>query len=1509
MSEKRRFRAKKAVKRLAGALITLVIGAIAGVLILTRTSAGQGYLMGQALSRIEGMFNGEITVSGVRSPGLHRGVRLLGLRLVAPDGSPILAVDSAEAAYSIRTLLSGEVALAGVTLWRPRLTITKRALGERFNLMAFLEGEDSPVVELGGEGESARASVRFLLDEVEIRDGTVEVRYPLTEPPDPGSRLMTEPGADGQSFHRVFSFRGIDGHFDGVVVADPDVEGIRMNVTGLTFEAEFFEESIQVQDFDGTVAWSGSQILFEAETVSLLGGTAMGSVQVDLVEGSIPDLTVDAVLDGIDLAELRWLEPRLPEGRASGRLAVQLGSQGLRTSWSGARLAIGGGQIETDGTLSQGSGELLAVEDVTLAVSGVSVSVLEEFTPGAFPLEGRLSANLDVSGTMDSLVVSGQMDLLDPGMGRTSGEIDGVLHLRRPRGVTGMTARLTALNLGLVNRVAEGLMLDGSVNLEIRADGRLENGLRVAVVTTFPGSGSPEPDSEESYFSLGGSLIEVDGEVRINLDGDFDALSIAGVVRDESPLSRLGPVRGTVHAEGFLRDLVLRGEIFTEGGRLTLESRFDARSPSTSYRVHGEAYDFDPLEVAPWLPPGTVLSGAYDLSGEGRDLRTAEVVGTMRLRESRFANLTVDTASIELRLSDGVVTIDDVQGRIGGVTVEGAGQIVVAGGGGPEVFRVSFATETLEGLRPLVRAGDVIAGDTLTALERQILEFEGVDLDTLPTLSEVLVSGSMTGELTIGGSLEKLSITGRAALENVFYLGNRVGQAELSFSATGLFSPELEVSAQIDAGAISVLRREFDSVSVNVRYREPNGNVNMYLVRSPEESYSGLLAFEEEGDVRTLHLDELVFRFPGERWNLGGPATISWDRDGLTVRDFRMRRPGVGGMRFRAQGRIPFDGEADFRLEAEALDVRWVARLLQLDEVLEGVVDLQLEVVGTDDEPVMDLVFSTEGFRFRDYVVDRLEAEVAYADRTAVGDVALWTDSIQVLTLSGAVPMDLAFNAVEERFPEEVIDLVVVSDRLPLSLVMAPFPGYEEVEGTISGRVDVGGTSRSLAPQGQITLEGGGAFLDGVGVRYEELAGTLDWFPDGRLEVDMSARATGTAVVEGTVSLTTVLDPGFDLAIHFDDFQALDRRDATGRVSGDLRLEGSFSRPVVSGDLFLDGGTLFYEEFQRAAEVADLFFERAAGMSDLSALDASDFGSLPIIAGGNPFLQNIRLENTTLTARRDNWIRSEQMNVELEGQVDLLYDRQTQDLALVGDLQAVRGSLGFGPRGLRKQFQLDGGTVRFLGTPGINPDLDLTASQPVRTPEGDRLTIIAEVTGTLISPQIVLRSDEGGFTEDDLLSYLWFGRPTYALTSDQSEAVGAGLAVGLNTFSSGLGTVVAQGLGLDFLDYLSITQRDLGSRASLGANNVRGALGMTVVETGLYVADDMFLTLIFRPVSTEGSLIQSSGIRFEWVASRGYTLQTYFEDQFLRSRAVGFGDFGIKTKKGLGLSIFRDWAY
>jgi autotransporter translocation and assembly factor TamB len=67
-----------------------------------------------------------------------------------------------------------------------------------------------------------------------------------------------------------------------------------------------------------------------------------------------------------------------------------------------------------------------------------------------------------------------------------------------------------------------------------------------------------------------------------------------------------------------------------------------------------------------------------------------------------------------------------------------------------------------------------------------------------------------------------------------------------------------------------------------------------------------------------------------------------------------------------------------------------------------------------------------------------------------------------------------------------------------------------------------------------------------------------------------------------------------------------------------------------------------------------------------------------------------------LSVPRDLWIRWGDMNVEIGGELIMRYDRREGDLVMVGDLQALRGSYQvFG-----RTFEVDGGTVSFLGQPG-----------------------------------------------------------------------------------------------------------------------------------------------------------------------------------------------------------------
>ncbi len=1492
-------------------------GAMSTFFLLTRTSVGQTIVLAAALRRVEREVTGEIVVSGIRSTGLHRGARLVGVRVTAPDGSSLLAADSLEAEYSLRDILRGDVLLAGVTLWRPIFTITRSLEGEPFNVSAFFAGrggggraraeaQEAVPDEAAAAGTAAEAVARgpersdggrLVLEDVTIHEGSLDVRYPLSAPPGPGSRIVTVPSPDGQGLMRSLGFRGIDTHLERLTIVDPEIEGLQVDVDGFKMEGEVFRDPVHVEDFGGQVHWLDDRIQVVAERLRLPATEASGLATVDLIQGSAPELTLDFVATRLDLADLHWLQPTLPDVQGSGAIGVNMGSGGLRVRGSGARFEVEGGVVALDGVFNRPPAGDASLAGVSVEMSGVPVPFLSKYLPWAPPLDGTIDGSMALSGTMEALDARGCLALSKPGAGPSEGEIEGVLHLRRPVGATALHARFTAIDVSLANRFAEGLWLNGAMSLDLRADGRMDQGVEVTVDATYP-----DPGSEDSHISVEGTLTEVQDEVFLSLDGVLEPLSVAGLFGEESPLSRLGVARGTVRAEGPLSSVALRTDLTTGAGELTLESRFDARSPLRSYRLLGNAQDFDVLEVLPALPEGTVFSGSLDIRGEGGDLRTGELAGEVQLTGSRLAHLQVDTAAVRLRIVDGMLTVDTIQTMIGGVAMEGAGRLAIAGSGSTGELRVQIETDNIEGLRPLVLGPDVTARDTLSALDLGILTFEGIDPDTLPTLAEILVSGRLSGSLTLAGSFEELDVSGQLQLGEGSFGSSRVGEAALSFSAAGLLSPQPGIQAQIDAADIGVVDRAFDSVSVRLEYEQPRGRLDLFVVTSEAEDYRARVALEQGDEARTLHLDELVLRFPEERWNLGGPATVSWDRDGLTVRDLRVIRPGVGGMRVRAQGRLPFRGEADFDLIIGGLNVERIADVLQLSERLEGVVDVELEVTGSARNPVISGTLSAADFRFREYEFDRLVGAWDYENRAASGGIELWTDSVQVLTVSGELPLDLAFQEVADRVPDESINLVVVSQQLPLSLLMAPFESYQDVSGTLSGRVELGGTIESPTPSGQLTVSDGAAFLQGLGVRHQGLNGTLDWFPDGRVEIDGSARALGTAQVQGTVTLAPASDPGLDLAVGLDAFQGMDREDVTGRLSGDFRVEGSYRRPVVSGNLLVDEGTLFVEEFERAAEIVDLsdpdFYEGV----DMAAVDLR-----PLLAEQNPFLRNIRMENLTLTVQRNSWIRSDRMDVELDGELQVLYDRLTQDLAMLGTLEAVRGSYdAFG-----RQFQVDGGTLRFLGTPGIDPELNIQASNRIRSAVGDRFAITATVTGTLVSPRIDLTSDQAGLSEDDLLSYLYFGRPTYALTSGQTRTLGAagallgsGVALLGSTFGNRLGSMVAE----EFfgMDYLSINQEDLWA---LGDEGLRGTLGNTVVETGFYLADDFFVTLLLRPLSRQDTGSRFAGIRFEWAVPNAYTVESFFEDRFFRGRVVGFGELGIQPEKGLGLSIFREWGY
>ncbi len=1478
------------------AAVALLVGGVGSFLFLTRTATGQTFVLRQILQRLDGVVNGEIQVARITSPRLLREATLHGVRISTRDGRPFFQVDSLTVEYSVRDLLARDYVFARVELWRPVVTITKAAGDAAYSAAVVLgltgDSRNRPSAEDG----PAAPRATFILENVVLHDGRVEFAYPISG--STSGRALTRVDPSGAGLLRTITFNQIDAVLPRVGIVDPEVEGLRVEIEHWSMVGNVVTDPFTLTDFSGRVQVRGQRASIRAEVLRLPDSEGGGLATVDWRGDDGVTVSVDVSAPRLSLRDFRWLDPRLPDGVGRAAIGFETGPTGWGFRWSGARLDLGRGVIAGDGQVRfSADGRTLTTENVALSFERFDLAQMEPFIDRRLPVDGLLDGDLRLDGPQDSLGLEGALTLTRS-TGVTSGEFDGALRLLQPYGARDLTARFSTLDYGALEGLLPGIPLTGAGPVRIHADGTLDTGMSLSLDAGHRGTGG-----KESMVRARGTVTEVDGETVVDLQIDLEPLDLSSVVRLPPGLASLGEVAGRVTVTGPLPDLSITAELGTQSGVLIVDARFGASDPLARYELSASATRYALSAVIPDLPDTTTVSGTLVVSGGTDEAGVAWAVGEVRLRSSKIGPLRVDSAAATLSLRGGVASVDTVWALVAGLDVRGTGTLAVVEDGDPGHLSLEFEAESLVGLQGLFFGENVIARDRLSTLERESLLIDGVDLDTLPLSEEIRVGGSLVGRMTLDGGLYAFSVTGSASLDHGVLGRHSVGAADITFDATGLPSRQPRIEVDIEADSLRILGRAFAGGSARLEYREPRGTLNIFLRRDETEDYLARIAFEADSVQRILHIDEMGLRFADERWNLGGPATVSWDPHGLTFRDLRIIRPGPGGLRFRVDGRYPFDGPASLDLDVERLDLARLDHLLQLPDTLEGLVSLDMTVVGTADQPEITASFQADNFRYQNFAFGALQGTLGYRDNSLTGEVEVVEGGRRVVRLTGRVPARLVLDTLGFGIPDEPIDLRVVADMLPLAMLFALTEGFSDVTGSIDGEVQLGGTAHHLAPSGTLQVEGAGVTIDGLGVRQTNVSATLVLSEDGSVQVDGRARAGGTARVTGTVTLDPATDPGFDLTLELDRFKGVDRRDVTGLLSGEVRLGGSYRRPVLTGELRVDEGTLFVEEFQRATVVVDLDDD-----AFLDPVDPTLVALRPLLGGANPFLRNIRMEDLTLTMARDTWIRSEVMNVELGGELQVLYDRQAQDLAMVGNLEAVRGSY----EALGRPFQVTGGSIQFVGTSGINPNLDIQADNRIRTADGSRFTITASLTGTLLTPQVSFSSDQAGMGDADLLSYLVFGRPSYAIASGQSAQVrgaasallGSGLTLGLNTFSNRLGSELARGLGLG-VDYLSISQQDL----ALGGEGTGGTLGTTVVETGWYLAPDLFVVLLLRPLAGSRTGSPLAGARFEWAASDSYTIEAFFEDSFFRNRVIGFGELGLQSSTALGLSLFREWGY
>ena len=1470
-----------------GALSGLLLAFIA-IQLITRSEWGHERARRFALAWLDERVHGTISVGRITGSGLLSGLVLHDVAIIDERGRPFLQADSIIGNYHWRTLVGGQIVLDRVVLFDPDVHLEQLPGDTAWNYQ-YIFRDTTP-----DDPDTPRRRNLIMFNDTRIVNGSATVLTPVdsdgTISPEDTARVIVERMPQGWA--KLMRFENIAAALDRVIWESPVEEGRFFDIRSASGRGYVFRDPLEVRNAQGRVAMRDSIITIDFSRVELPASRAAVYGQVIQAEGqNYYDLQIDS--DRFTFADVRWVYPRLPEqGSGAARLRIQSQRAQNSTLWFAENA-----RIQTEGTNVAGSfgvvmGDTMYFTRVDLRASPLDVSLLERLLPGGLPVQGLLVGTVEVEGPLSALETEGNLELATTdGHGalvRWQGTVDarsGRLAARRLR------ADVQSFDLALLNALRPALALSGVVSGRVEANGRVARDLHFNADLQHRAL-----IGDSSNFLADGVLGDRGRHLDVQVTAH--ALALSELARRYPALHGLGgSASGPIRLRGPIDDLGLDADLVTAGGPLRLRAQLTRGRDGPHYVGEAVANSFQLHAFFDRLPDASVSGTvAFDLAGSAA--ATLAGSASARLDSARIGRLPLQQALLEGTFAEGVLRFDTVIVHATGGDLHGSGALGIVPGRSGEL-RLQLESESLSPWE-----ADLFGG--------------AADPD-VPRLA-----GNGRAHAVLTGSFDSLALAGAGELHGLAVGPLRVARTSATVRGRNLLAADrtLRVDLVADSAAAfdHVLRRarvELDQAGEFTSLLLHGGEPGEERIRLRADVLRG-----PEGTGVAVHELALGGR---DAWRLADTAFASVEADRLRVAGFELRGDAGGSLRaggvlgWAASPAVP-PAAIDFRAELEGVPFQDFLRLGRSVTPGSGRLDGELRITGTALDPIIAGDLTGSDLTWADVRLERGFAELTYD----AGSVELFLEAQRgprrVLSGGGTVPLDLRFTPLAERRLDRPLNLSLRADSLPAAQVLPFLDGFSDVRGTFHGALHARGTTLDPALSGELHASGVAASWTATGVRYEDLNGSFRLVGDRLVEVDaraatreqrrslLEAGEAGSARVHGTLDFAELGDPAFDLVLNAERVLAAKRRDVEGIMTGEVRVGGRYHAPEVTAALHVDRGTLFLDELYRQFFVVQLDSARVFQLVDTSLV--AHRRVLPV--SKNPFLENLHIRSAQLSVA-DSWLRGADLDVEVQGDLTVAFDRRADDLRMSGTLDVVRGSyqLVYPPLQARR-FQVRNGTIEFPGIPGIDPNLAITAVYRGRA-RNETLDIIAQVSGTLQSPRVRLSSDEEPpISESDLASYLFFGVPTWEVGSLISAPGGGdtgGLTgFGMNVFapsllgyaSSGLQTL-AQSAGL--LDYVSLTTAEVASEPGQQANTSDFFSG-TQLELGWYLADsDVYLGLSKRLGANGGD----PSMRLEW-RLEPFTLELFKEDRFARN-APTFGTTQGLFKPVYGFFVFREWGY
>jgi translocation and assembly module TamB len=1480
--------------------ISMILIVVAGVATLTQSEWGTTKVVTYAVAQVNKGIQGTMYIGRI-SGSIFTGMTIDTVEIRDRNDSVFVAAADVQMEYDPRDLLDRRILLRHVRLGRLTANIFEDSVG-MFNFRRiFPSGPPGPAQEA-----PRMAWGQFLkLEDVIVDSATVTVTTRWA--PDTTLPLRLQDSLTTFNLQRTDKViwrgpgaiyetkRWTNGHIemDSARLDDRQPGGRKFAIRNLKIDES--DPPFLFRNASGFVRIQGDSIWAEVPHFELPGskGNMVGKVWWGNNQPARFDLRVEG--DTVSLEDVAWVYPTLPTsggGSMDLRILSQRDPRFIDYIITDMDVRTTDSRLRGDMTFGIG-GPVSVLKDVDIVAQPLDFRLVEQLAgePLPYPWRGTISGSLIASGgPLNSFMIDTSdlvfRDANVPGA-VTIGQIRGRMNIEEPSQLVfnGTDVQLDQLDL----RTLQFLMpefphLNGQIAGTATLDSSwLDVRFSDADLTHTDGSGPATRMVGAGRVTFGETTTTYDIAMTAQ---PFSFTTFARAYTD-SRIPLKGEYTGPIRLQGTTDDLTVTTELRGPAGMIAYDGQVDGDSVG-GYALNG-VVSFADLDLRTLLDtavtPVTALTGSATLAVRFDSLFNMAGSTDLALARSRIDSLYVhDGARVQLRFADGRMTV------FGADTVETvAGRVIASGGLGlgggiRDSLALNFRIDSLGGLRQYLR---VARTDSL--------------------------NGSIEGNVVLRGSVDTLDVGGVLNGADIVFPGLRAHHVRLTPVLTDV-SRNVGGTVNLHSDTLSLSGVRFSRIDGDVTFgegREGSYSVLATEMNGPVIASVGAVTFS--ADTATVRMDSLSIMLEDKRFLLERPASIRIE-PALIVVDTVVLTAG-DDERMLVAATLPDSLPIAARLVIQSIPLSDVSTIVQSRIPLGGDLSGTLELTGTRAFPRLLSTATLNSVTAGDVKVAQVAIEASYDNRRLRAEGRVVQSDTTVLTVNANYPIDLALEPRDRRILDDTMRVQVQSPEVGLEVLQSFTTKIRNASGTFRVNAELAGRTGAATLNGLLGVTDGRLTLPDAGVTLRDINTELVARND-TVTIETLSMLSGPEVDDRFTATGWVARPfnadsvAFDLDLEAREFHAIgNRRLADLFVTANVSWRGTDQASSATGAIVVDRGTIALPE----TSDKELFSIEDWRELGIDSAVVGRLGLLPTPA--TRFVRGLSAENVTVVMGNDVWLRSQDADIKLTGEVNLTVaraDRFSEDqLALTGDLQTERGTYRLNVSPLQRTFQVQSGLLRFNGDPGFNPALDIRAvytSRSINATYGGRndVRVGVRITGTLADPALDLYAADSllGLSQSDLLSYVLFDQPSFSVGSGTSSAMALLLGT-FTSFASSYAARYASGL-VDFVQLQTSAQgTQPGDIFSLGGAQL---------AIGKQMSDRLFVSLSsglcqFTTTTASPSLLSTIGVKLEYQFGR--TAQSgvaaAYEPSFDKL-VCGVGERGFSTsKRQVGLDFFRIW--